>query len=194
MGSYSGVIKKVYEKAGRQSFLMDDDTWYGLAFDKKDAQDGDQAKFDWESNGKYKNVIKGSCKIKKGTGAAAAAAKGKSDYAERQAYWADKELRDIDTQKKISFAGALNTATAMATCMIAADFLKLGGKKADAWNAFEAFVNDLAETLYVRIQNAPEYHDELMEGDTGDPEGTPEGTEAPDDHEKDGGDEGGEWV
>ena len=155
MGSYSGVIKKAFMKDGRQSFLMDDDNWYGLGHNHKDAQDGDQAMFDWESNGKYKNVVKGSCKIKKGTGSAGGGSAGKSDYANKNKYWEDKEARDIDTQKKISYAGALNTATAMATSMIAADLLKLGGKKADSWTAFEAFVNDLAETIYVRIQMSP---------------------------------------
>ena len=161
MGSYSGVIKRVHEKDGRMSFLMDNDEWYGLGHDKKEgAAEGDTAKMEYEMNGKYKNVIKGTCFIQKGKGKAGSG--GGSNYAQKEKYWADKELRDIDTQKKISFSGAMNTATSMATCMIAADLLKLGGKKADAWNAFEAFINDLAETIYVRIQNAPEFHEELM--------------------------------
>ena len=196
MGSYSGVIKKAFEKDGRQSFLMDDDNWYGLGHNHKDAQDGDSAKFDFEMNGKYKNVVKGSCKIKKGTGAASGGAKGKSDYASREKFWSDKEARDIDTQMKISFAGALNTATNMANAMIAAELLKLGGKKADAWDAYEAFVLDLAETLYVRIQSQPDFHDELMEGGPDHKYPVPEGLEAPQPNIGETDDDDGEedWV
>jgi len=180
-GSYSGVIKKVYEAKGRQSFLMDDDEWYGLGHAKQDAQDGDKAKFDWEPNGKYKNVVKGTCKIKKGSGGAGGGAKGNSDYKLRQEFWDAKEKRDIETQQKISYAGALNTAVHMVTSMIEKDLLKLGGKKAEAWSAFEAFVNELAETLYVRIQAQPEFHEALMEKAAPPPAEEPEGTEAPED-------------
>lgn len=191
MGSYSGVIKKVYEKNGRQSFLMDDDTWYGLGHNRKDAEDGDQAKFDWEANGKYKNVIRGTCKIKKGEGSAGGGSTGKSDYASKEKFWADKEARDIGTQMKISYAGALNTAVAMTNAMITKDLLRLGGKKAEAWDAYEAYVNDLAETIYVRIQSQPEFHEQLMENAPFKGE-SPEGTEEPaDDNGVD--DEEGDW-
>lgn len=195
--NYSGVIKKVFEKNGRQSFLMDDDNWYGLGHNKMDAQDGDKAKFEWESNSKngttYKNVVKGTCKVKKGSGSAGGGGKGQSDYKERQAFWAEKEIRDIETQQKISYAGALNTSVHMVTSMIEKDLLKLGGKKADAWNAFEAFVNDLAETLYVRIQSQPKFHEQLMERATSPTQEEPEGTEAPDDEPFEDEDEDEDW-
>jgi len=189
MGSYKGVIKKVFEKGGRQSFLMDDDNWYGLSFDKVDAQDGDKAKFDWDTNGKYKNVIKGTCVIKKGTGSAGAGG-GSSNYAQKEKYWAEKEVRDIGTQQKISYAGALNTAVCMVNAMLERELLNLGGKKADAWDAFEAYVNDLAETLYVRIQSAPEYHEQLMSGAPFQDQQGPEGTEAPEEEEDE---DEGDW-
>lgn len=193
MGSYSGVIKRVHEKNGRMSFLMDNDEWYGLGHAKKEgAAEGDTAKFDYDMNGKYMNVIKGTCKLKKGKGSAGAGGGGGSSYAQKEKYWADKDIRDIETQKKISFAGALNTAVSMANAMIAADLLKLGGKKADAWNAYEAFVNDLAETLYVRIQSQPEFHDGMMESRPFQAVAE-EGTEAPVDEPEAEEEEDGDW-
>ena len=155
-----------------------------------DAQDGDKAKFDWDTNGKYKNVIKGTCVIKKGTGSAGAGG-GSSNYAQKEKYWAEKEVRDIGTQQKISYAGALNTAVCMVNAMLERELLKLGGKKADAWDAFEAYVNDLAETLYVRIQSAPEYHEELMAGSSPPVQDTPEGLDDPEASEEE--DEDEDW-
>lgn len=201
MSSYEGVIKKVHQnKTKRWALLMDDDIWYGLGHNQPAAADGDIARFDYEMNNQYRNVVEGTLKVKKGTAPppkTSGGGKGKSDYQQNKDFWAKKEIRDIDTQKKISFAGAYNTAIALVSAEVAAGVLTIGGAKAAKLAAFSAIVEEEAEHLYRLIQSMPERHDEVMEG------GTPEkGEYAPAETEADidedasegGDDDGGDWA
>ena len=157
---YTGEIKKVFTKAGRWSLLMEDDNWYGLGYkEPKGVTDGSQARFQFEMNGQYRNIVEGSLEAKAGT-ATSKAKSGGSSYAQKEQYWADKETRDIETQKKICMAGSLNTATAIVTASLAADVLKTTNKtKIDL---VQATIVEIAEDIYRKIQNTPAQHDELM--------------------------------
>lgn len=83
MSSAEGFIKKVYEKkgsGGKGAWALDnllivdengeDIGWFGLGF-RDDAsvppkcKEGDYVTFDWEADGDYKNIVKGSAVIKK---------------------------------------------------------------------------------------------------------------------------------
>lgn len=166
--SYTGVIKKVFNKNGRWSLLMDDDNWYG--FNRKQpvstagvmAEDGDTAAFDYTMNGAYMNAEGNTLKLKKGSGPAPTAGKAGNSYEKKEAYWDDKETRDIETQKKISMAGAINSSITIMTAALAADMIKFTGK--EKYAAFQAMIIEEAEALYRIIQFAPANHEEIMGG------------------------------
>ena len=200
---YTGKIKKVYEKSGRHSFLMDDDNWYGLGRVKPQLNngeavtDGDDAKFEYEMNGKYRNVIEATLKTRAGelTEAMKSESKGKgggksgggggyqADKAAREKYWADKEARDIQIQRTISYAGALNTATQIVGIALSSQTIKVGGKAADKLDTLSAMINELAGDIFRGVQTVPTRYDDIMAdgGTVGTAQKLPADMEAPDD-------------
>lgn len=198
---YTGKIKKAFEKNGRFSFLMDDDNWYGLGRLKPQLNngeavtDGDDAKFEYEMNGKYRNVIEATLKTRAGelTEAMKNESKGKgggksggggyqADKAAREKYWADKEARDIQIQRTISYAGALNTATAIITVALNSETIKVGGKANAKLDTLTAMINELAGDIFRGVQSVPVNYDEIMAGGAKTaPVKTPDDMEAPDD-------------
>jgi len=199
---YTGKIKKAYEKNGRFSFLMDDDNWYGLGRLKPQLNngeavtDGDDAKFEYEMNGKYRNVIEATLKTRAGELTEAMKSENKSkggggksggggyqaDKAAREKYWADKEARDIQVQQTISYAGALNTATAIITVALNTETIKVGGKANAKLDTLTAMINELAGDIFRGVQTVPVRYDEIMaQGGEKAPAKTPEDMEAPDD-------------
>jgi hypothetical protein len=176
MATFEGQAEKVFNKNGRWAILSDGN-WYG--FNRKQpvngngdaVTDGDFVKFEYEMNGQYRNVVDGTLKSKPGEAPPKQKrGGGGGDYQLKQKYWEDKEARDIDTQKRIGMAGALNTAITLINGGIELGFLTLpGGKKAN-FEAYTAAVLAEARSLYRTIQNMPEEHDDVMSEGRGKPE------------------------
>jgi hypothetical protein len=170
MSKYEGVIEKVYEKNGRHSLLMDDDNWYGLNRHKPAANDGDYARFEYEMNGKYRNVVENTLEVKPGTGETKKAKGGgggvgyKEEAAMRKAYWDAKELRDIDTQKRISYNGALNSAIAIINLAVSNEVVKIGGKAGDKIDTITAMTRALGEDIFRVFEAVPADYDEIIAG------------------------------
>lgn len=181
--NYQGTIQKVHNNRGRWSFLMDDDNWYGIGrkepthADGSTVADGDITRFEWDSNEKggrvYRNIVEGSIKVKKGNGppprknsgggGKSYGGGGATDAKARAKYWEDKELRDIDTQKRISMAGAYNTALTSVQAKFNNELLKVTGKSAAAkLEAFEQIVHDEACRLYAIFMGTAAAHDEII--------------------------------
>lgn len=80
----------------------------------------------------------------------------------KDAYWANKEARDIDREKVIGFNGAYNAAVALVTAAVANGSLKLAAEDNKRYSEFKLHVNGLAEELYVKFQSIPTRHNGLM--------------------------------
>lgn len=175
---YQGTVQKVHSRNGRWSFLMDNEEWYGLGRkapthkDGSQVQDGDIVRFNYEDNTKngrtYHNIVEGSLQAKKGDGPpprqSSGQQGGKSNYQQKEQFWADKEQRDIDTQKRISMAGAYNTALNIVQAKIEHGLIKLGGKASDKIEAFESLIDDEACRLYGTFYHTADRHEELLAG------------------------------
>lgn len=161
MPEYTGTIQKVFNKGKRWSLLMDDDKWYGLGYKKPQAYDGQTARFQYEMNGAYRNVVEGTLQTKKGEEApqktAASSRQPRSDYAQKEKYWADKEARDIDTQKRISYQAAMNTAISTINLALTHDLLVFAksAKPADKFNTVIEAIQTQAEEYFADYQTIP---------------------------------------
>ena len=60
-------------------------------------------------------------------------------------YWARKEERDIETQKKIQYQASRNTAIAALDVLLKAEAVKLPAKQADKYDAALALIDELTE-------------------------------------------------
>lgn len=192
---YTGIVQRVHNKGNRWSLLMDDDNWYGNGFKEPvGVLEGSTVRFSFEMNGKYHNILDGTLQHKKGEVAPVETKKkaygGKTDYAKKEKYWADKELRDIDNQKRISYQAATNTALATVTAAANLEIIKLSGKKADQFDAFVAMVAEEAENLFRIYNDVPANFEDIMAGGySEEKEEVPEGVVSTE--ESDGGDD--EW-
>lgn len=179
MENYKGKINKVYEKNGRWSLAMDDEKWYSIGKDQPKhsdgsaVQDGDLAILGYDTvhkNGReYRNVVDGKTKFKKGDGPPKKQSNGRkgggSNYQQKEKYWEDKEKRDIETQKKISYAGAINSAIQLVDHGLSEGYLKMTGKAASKMDAYMGLVLSTADQLYPHIQSTPDRHEDLMGAD-----------------------------
>ncbi len=82
----------------------------------------------------------------------------------REKYWNDKEVRDVERDKKIGYAGALNTAIALVGSALDRELIaKPTGKNLGLkFDAYKAMVEESANGLYALIQSTPGRHDELV--------------------------------
>lgn len=176
---FTGRIQKAFAKNGRHTMLMDDDNWYGHGYTPlpSGAVDGAMARFTYTMNGTYRNIDEGSIKIKPGSADAAPKSPesrgnssgyrgkksgGATDAKARAQYWEDKEARDIDTQKRISFQAAMNTAIAMVNGALANGLLSVGGAKKAQYDAYVEIVKEEAKVIFRSYQEVPDNMDEYM--------------------------------
>ena len=151
------------------SFKMEDGEWYSCGFDSPgDLNTGDQVKFELVENSKgYWNVNLDSLKIKKNknpVSSAKKAAGGKENYDARAKYWEDKEIRDLSLQKRIGYAGAINSAIAFADLLIHNDAFPVPATKlkgAKGVDAAQEIIGKLADEFYLRINTRPFELDEV---------------------------------
>jgi len=152
------------------SFKMDDGEWYSCGFDSPgDLGVGDQVKFENVQNSKgYWNVNLDTLKVKKNknpVSTAKKAAGGKENYDARAKYWEDKEVRDLDLQKRIGYAGAINSALTFATILASSDAFPVTAaklKKPEGVDAAQEVIGKLADEFYLRINTRPFELDEVV--------------------------------
>lgn len=155
---YTGTVERVYNKNGRWALLMDDEQWYGLGYNKPDFEAGVQARFRWEQsdNGKYRNIIgkvqhkgEGRPAPQRQYNGRAKAPNGKDNY------WTERAEKDVETQKRISYQAATNTALAFVTAALDREFIKMTGK--NKMEAFQALVEEEAMRFFRIYQEAPTF-------------------------------------
>ena len=165
-GVVSAVASKVLASGTYYSFCINE-VWYRTGRDPVPFEKGYTVKFEYEDSQYGKQVDLDTLKSKEGTApTTSSAGKGKTEYQNKEQYWKDKDLRDIDTQKQIRMAGALNTAINMVNGAIQAECLATPkGKAASRVDADTAMVQEEADRLYAVIAETPKRHDTLMSYD-----------------------------
>lgn len=174
MSKKSGVVERFDsrgKKVGRgstvYSFKLDDGEWYRTGFDKPDMSEGDQVRFEY-SDGQYgKEVDFSTLQVKKNpnggsgtTGRGGSGTKGGGENWEaRQAYWDNKDLRDIEMQKRIGYAGCLNSAIALMGNLLQADAFPVSKSKMSSKEgvaATQAVLVKIADEFWDLINNRPD--------------------------------------
>ena len=119
----------------RYSFkVKNDDKWYSCGLDNPQIKKGDKIEFDFDTNGDWHNVTPGSVKITQSGPEIVEAKKGFGGFArrgpspgaaEKEKYWEDKAIRDVDTQKRIQLQASRNSAIEVADLMLRNGAIKL---------------------------------------------------------------------
>lgn len=134
--------------------------WYGCGFNGVPCQEGDVIQFTATQNGQYWNADVRTIQVLSGGGGqqqqapaqqrqqqGPARAQGgnarASSGGSRDAYWEKKEERDVITQKVIQLQASRNSAIAVCSAAVSAGILPLPTKKADAFDAFLAAVDEV---------------------------------------------------
>lgn len=155
MPQVTGTVERVNYKdlaSGRYwSFLVADE-WYRTNKTKPPFEAGYKVKFDFEENQYGKQVNMDSVKFKEGEAPPKSSGGGG---------------RNDDTQKRISFQAATNSAIAIIDMMFDKGLLELPkSKKADEKVALVTeLVMNQAEELFRTYQLVPDNYDALMGGD-----------------------------
>ena len=114
-GLVAAVSSKALDSGTYYSFCIDD-IWYRTGRDPVPFEKGNTVKFLFEENKYGKQVDLATLKVKEGktvTRGGGSSNERKSDYQQKEEYWKNKDIRDIETQKSIRMAGSINTAIAM---------------------------------------------------------------------------------
>lgn len=123
-------VQKIIKRNDRYSFVEDGE-WYGLGWDAPTFGEGDTIQFDYERNGKYKNVVKGTVQVISQGEAPKQTSKPKSSGTmTRDEYWAEKAEGDKLTQREIRMQASRNAAIEFMKLALEQGALPLGNKKA----------------------------------------------------------------
>lgn len=164
MSQVQGVVEQVSQR-GKATNIKVNGAWFGAGFNGVPCQQGDTVSFTVEQNGQYANVARNSLQVINGGGAPQqpqqqpyqAPAQTYAKPQRRQAptsggggvtkddYWKNREERDVETQKRIQLQASRNSAIATASAALAAGILPVPAKKADAFDAFVAVIDELTE-------------------------------------------------
>ena len=156
-----GQVQAVSQR-GNATNIQVNGQWFGCGFNGVPCKKGDQVQFDVVQNGQYAN-----CKVE--TMQILGAAQPQAQYqqpasntkpaykaysgprnnntvaASKDDYWTKKEERDVVTQTVIQLQASRNAAIAVCSSALAAGILPVPAKKADAFDAFLAAVDEVTQ-------------------------------------------------
>lgn len=150
-----------------------DDVWYNTATTKTQAERGYQVKFTYTTNQKgFHDVDLSTFKFKEGEApppqnkSYGGGKKSSYDPAEskrREAYWAEKEARDVETQKRIGYNAAMNTSITIINAALDREILApIKGKASDRLVAYQAIIEEETKRVFQLFQTVPDRYDDLM--------------------------------
>lgn len=114
--------------------------WYGAGFDKPACDEGDFVNYEIEQNGKYKNIKSIS------VASAPAAPSGNNS--------GGNGVQRVDTRDiSIRYQSSRKDALQLTEILLANDALAVPAKKADKADAIIAFVEDVTNQFYVKLQD-----------------------------------------
>jgi hypothetical protein len=160
-GTVRSILTKDYNNQKLYSFGLEekDGPLYGLGRVTPIFKEGDEIEFGFILNAKGYPTVKGESVVvtKAGTAAkpASKAWSGEKKSAEEKGYWELREAREVETQKRISYQAAKNTALASVTSMATLGLLKFGTKKGVVVDNFLQCVDKLTLRYFAEYQAAP---------------------------------------
>lgn len=176
MATMIGVVQKVKSVVrGQYNFIefMIAGTWYTIKYcDLSPVQEGENVQFNFETkvNGKFtnmevdkKSIIKVAASVTPTAPVAVetpvavigqvAVPKAAANYAKAQeakdAYWANKEIRDLSVQKIIQYQAARNAAIEVVKIAQAAGVLELPKTKNKQLESIVSLVETLADSMFL---------------------------------------------
>lgn len=163
-GTVLAVSSKQLQSGTYYSFNVND-VWYRTGKKRAPVEKGYKVRFNYTEDKYGKQVDLTSVQFKEGEAPKSTGKSYNAGGAGKDSYWADKEKRDVDTQKRISYQAAMNTAINVVNGAISNEYLKIPGGKKATLEAYFAAIKEQAAELYRDYQNVPENHESLM--DTG---------------------------
>jgi hypothetical protein len=163
MSTVTGTVKWVGSKTVRNSQLwsftiQESEEFYRTGFDKPNINRGDVITFDVEVN-QYGNQVKAkSIKIAEAAASAAPPAAGGGSRAVeggKDAYWKDKEAKDVIKDAAIQFLSCTNTAVSIVKLASDVGVLTLGaGNKGSKMDALLAQIYTVRDELFQQAEEA----------------------------------------
>lgn len=163
MSTIIGQIQAVSQR-GKATNIQVNGQWFGCGFNGVPANKGDQVQFEAIQNGQYLNADMSTFQVVAGGQPQQAARQSPGGYqqrkpygggAQRQApaqaaaskddYWTKKEERDVITQQVIQLQASRNAAIAVCSAALSSGILPLPAKKADAFDAFLAAIDEVTQ-------------------------------------------------
>lgn len=171
MAEVIGVIEQVGSREAKNgkmmySFRIGDD-WYRTGFNKvTGTEPGYKVKFNYSEDKYGKHVDHVEFKPGEAPPAPAKGSynRGGGGAASKDKYWADKEARDIETQKRISYQAATNTAIQFVNMAIANECITMpkGKSIAARFEALQQIVQAESDRIFRQYQLVPDLYDEIM--------------------------------
>ncbi len=160
-GTVRNILTKDYNNQKLYSFGLEekDGPLYGLGRAVPSFKEGDEIEFGFTLNSKGYPTVKPETVIVTKAGANVPKVvktwSGGKKSAEEKGYWEAREAREAETQKRISYQAAKNTALAAVTALSTLGLLKLGTKKGVVVDNFLQCVDKLTLRYFAEYQNAP---------------------------------------
>jgi len=166
-----GTVKKITEvtKNGRTYYgvvLVENDQLYRTGGERANCRDGDKVEFE-ENPGKFGVFVKDNTLRVTGSagssqqattsgGGGGGYSNSKSDYANKELYWQEKEQRDIENSKRYAYRASWAASRQFVELALANGALKLGAANAkapDKWEILREAIDKRAAELYTQFQN-----------------------------------------
>lgn len=162
MSTIIGQIQAVSQR-GKATNIQVNGQWFGCGFNGVPANKGDTVQFSAIQNGQYLNADMATFQVVQGGGQPAPQQSGgyqqqRKQYgggSQRQApqqsaaskddYWTKKEERDVVTQQVIQLQASRNAAISVCSAALSAGILPVPAKKADAFDAFLAAIDEVTQ-------------------------------------------------
>jgi hypothetical protein len=171
IGEVAAASSKQLPSGTYYSFCVDD-VWYRTGREDSGVQKGYRVKFDFTEDkyGKHAENIQfkaGEAPPAKSYGGGKKSSYDPQEAKRREKYWAEKELRDIENQKRISYQAATNTALAIVTAAMEKELVAVPkGKNLGAkFEAFQAMVDEEAERIFRIYDAIPANYEALVASD-----------------------------
>lgn len=160
-----GQVQAVSQR-GKATNIQVNGQWFGCGFNGVPANKGDNVQFEAIQNGNFLNADMATFQVvagqqqqqynqprnqaqtggyKKQYGGGAQRQAAPASAASKDDYWTKKEERDVITQQVIQLQASRNAAISVCSAALAAGILPVPAKKADAFDAFLAAVDEVTQ-------------------------------------------------
>lgn len=150
----NGVVEVVHANNGGFYGVKIGNDWYSFGKKKPAFDKGAVVSFEFTTNDRgYKNAVESSLEIGGGGAPAPQTRTAKATGTGREDYWANKEVRDIEVQKKIQFQASRNAAIAAFAALQGAGVVNLGKTANKQQDIALALIDELTQRFQEGTDN-----------------------------------------